>query len=594
MTRSGLKWNASRRFLSGPGSTHWIVLSILVLASRTTRGQVTIDVHARSNLDAAATCESTGLACQVTGVLRDDSGTPLTDQLLYGSISDGATSEVTGSVRIDPCSESSPLRVSRELLDIPIRTDDSGGFCMRVGGTQPRQSLTLRIDFVGNDHNEATSRQLELNQRRAATSLTWLNQRARIVLDSARVVVELKLNAPDALVSNSPVVLAISEPQSKGLDHAPFRVVEKTDSAGVARFELKGQQFGHMGVGLLEALFEGDPTFAPTKASWSIVRVCGVSIRPGSYPRELESGDLAEMSIVAHTECALQPAGTVEFSIRGHVISNAPIEDGKATVSLTTRELDAGPTTIEARFIPLSETWVPDGKAHFDLTVVRQSGRARTLWLGTALALMTWIAVKWGRRNTRAMRRRASQPTEHLSHQSMVCEPPDPGTAGWHGVVLDSHTAQPIAKATIRIERRGYVEQHTEFMTQSSATGHFELPQVEARELAQLVVGAFHYNSARWQMPAPGKLTIRLQTNRRALLQKFVSWVQDSAREGSGRMEPTPSQLAKGDLGAQPAQIKQWAVGIERAAFGPKEPENDDLELLSGPVPRRTDKSSDD
>ena len=569
-------------------------MPILVLVSRKTWGQATIDVHSRSNLDASAACESTGLTCNVTGILRDDLGAPLTGQSLYGSISDGATSEVAGIVRIEPCSESSPLRVSRELLDIPIRTDESGEFCMRVRGTQPRQPLTLRIDFVGNDHNEATSRQLELNQRRTATSLEWLNKRTRIVLDSARVVVELKLSAPDTIASNSPVVLAISEPQSKGLDYAPFRVVEKTDSAGVARFELKGLQFGHMGVGLLEALFEGDPTFAPIKASWSIVRVCGVSIRPGSYPRELESGDLVNMTIMAHTECALQPAGTVEFSIRGHVISNVPIEGGKATATFTTRELDAGPTTVEARFIPLSETWVSDGKTHFDLMVVRQSGSAKTLWLGTALALMTWIAVKWGRRNTRATRRRASQPTEHLSHQSMVCEPPDPGTSGWHGVILDSHTARPIVNATIRIERRGYFEQHTEFVTQSTATGHFELPQVEARELAQLVVGALHYNSARWQMPAPGKLTIRLQTNRRALLQKFVSWVQDSAREGSGRMEPTPSQLAKGDLGAQPAQIKQWAVGVERAAFGPKEPENDDLELLSGPVPRRADKSSDD
>jgi hypothetical protein len=571
-----------------------MVLLNLVLISRLAWGQVSIDVRARSNLNATATCESADLTCVVRGTLRDDLGLPLAAQPLYGSVADGAISEVAGRVKFERCTEGSALLGSKDLLDDPILTEQSGEFCLRVKRTQPAQALSLKIDFAGDDHYESTSRQVQLNQHRTATSLDWLNIRTRINLDSARVAIELKLSAPAGTVSNKPIILTVSDAQSKGTENIPFRVVGTTDQTGLARFGLWGHQFGRMGIGNLEALFEGDPTFAPVKASWPVNRVCSVSIRPGKYPRELELGDRAEISVVARTECTLQPAGTVEFSIRGRVISNVPLENGKATATFATRGLNQGPATIQARFVPLSENWAAEGGAHLDLMIARQSGRAKALWLGTASALLLWIAVKWGRRNTRVLRRRTSRPTEHSNPQSMVREPPDPGTAGWYGVIQDSHTAQPIANATIRVERRGYVERHTEFTTRSSAAGHFELPQVNVRELALLVVEAPHYYSARWQIPAPGKLTIRLQTNRRALLQKFVAWVQDSASEGSSRMEPTPAQLAKGDLGAHPDQIKNWAVGIERAAFGPKEPENDDLELLSGPVPRRTDQRSDD
>jgi hypothetical protein len=566
---------------SGARTARWLACLGLVFVSRVAVAKVLIDVRSKASLAASAQCEQQGTLCTVQGSLRDDRGEPLANQAVRGEFE--ATSRLNGIVQFKQCSENLAQPDANASAPNPVRTTETGDFCLRLEAAEPIGSHPFWIFYGGSDHIDPKSIQVELSTRGVATDLEWLNRHSRIEIDSSSVPIEVTLQAGNAPVVRQQVILRLIDEQSGHSSSERFRITETTDDAGIAHFRLSGSNIGSVGAGSLEALFPGTPDLSATRRIWPIFRICNVFIEAGPFSTKFALGERETLSVVANSACAASPIGIVEFSRRGQLVYRSPIRDNRAEWPFASGQYAVGTITIDARYVPPSEGWVGRGDAHFDLVITPPSAKEAVFWGIAAAVLTLWLVAKWGHVVLRPISRLELQ-TEPTTFSSIAREPPEPGKSGWYGIVIDAHAGHPVAGARLRIERPGFANPEIGCGAVSSAAGQFELPPVENRDLWRLVVEAHHHSSGRWPLPPSGRLTIRLQTNRRAILHAFVAWVQNSVPWGQTKGEPTPAQVTKLPGFELSAETIDWAKNVEEAAFGPNEPDNAAQTLIAGPA----------
>ena len=560
----------------------WLACLGLIFFPKITLAKVVIDVRSKASLVASAQCEQQGTHCSVQGSIRDDRGEPLANQTVRGEFE--ANSRLSANVRFRQCSKNPDGQDEVAPAANSARTSATGDFCLRLDAAESISGQPFWIFYDGGDHADAESIQVELSTRGVTTDLKWLNGRRRVEIDSLIVPIEMILQAGNTPVVRQQVILKLIDEQFGHSSTELFRITEATGDAGIVHFRLSGRNFGSVGAGRLEALFAGNTDLSAARGSWPIFRVCNVFIKPVASSPRIALGERETLSVSANSACEAQLLGIVEFSSHGQLVHRSPIKDNIAEWSFSSGQFALGPVTIDARYVPPSEGWAGTGDAHFDLLVTPPSEKEAILWVVAAAALAVWLFVKWGHGVVRPMSQLKTQ-TDLATVSSIAREPPEPGKSGWYGVVIDAHAGHPIASARLRVERPGFANPEVGCSAVSSATGQFELPPVENRDLWRLVVEANHHRSGRWPLPPAGRLTIRLQTNRRAILHVFVTWFQNSVHWGPTKGEPTPAQVTKLACFEHSTETINWAKNVETAAFGPNEPDNAAQTLILGPVP---------
>ena len=551
-------------------------LVFAIAAIRGAQGQALLEVRARTSLRLHTLCDKAADSCTIAGDLRDELGAPLVAQPLQTHIEREGGSDKPVRLLVENClTEQFNSDVSAATSDT-THTDASGQFCMRLRGLSQIQRQ-LKVAYPGTDAAEPASQTIALEHARTQTEIVWLNRNLRIDVGQPQIGITVRLSASNHAVAQKKLSLMV--------DGEPSPMEQLTDGSGNVQFNIRQQNLGHAGPGRLSVAFEGDEAFEPARETWSFARTCKVRLAPSISPLNFEMGEFVEISVHAHTACLEQPMGIVELSSSSGRTDSVPLVAGRATARVA---VGAGITSIELRYIPPSGYWTGEGTLRLAAQTRARNHRAWLFWVISSCGIFIWIASRWRLLNRKAAGDRAAPLVVELPAQSLTHAPMDGGYQGWRGHIYDAHTMRPVSNANVRIVRKGFAVHMTEFATQSSLVGHFEVPPLPRHESAYMLVEARHYSRGEWPLPAAGELTVRIQSVRRALLARFVTWVQDSTRERAQGMEPTPHQLASGHLGRQPQEVAQWAVEVQQAAFGPIQPDEDVLDKLSDPSFRRS------
>lgn len=547
-----------------------VAFAFCLLASRSSSG-VSIDVRGRAHLLASEECDANRLTCTLRGSLRDDLGDPMSNQPIRLALENGDTP----LTRVEDCTRDTHAAGSGTDA---VVTNETGEFCARLGSNQPLGGV-LRLEYTGDARTDADSTRVELGSTRIATEIDWLNRRKQLELDALESLVELRLTAATAPAPQQQISLSIIDEQSA---REVLRVTEGTDVSGIARFRLQAQRLGTAGLARLRASFGGAPKLAPVVRSWRAFRVCNVNVKPDRFERRIGIGERARVSVTVKAGCADAVPGIVEFRSENRLLHRAPVKNNEATWHFSTTSHRPGRLEVTASYVPPSEGWLAGERARFEFVIEPASRSASAFWLIASIGLALWLTIKWGRGAIQPLLKHV-QVSKAENGTSMDRIAPEPGKSGWYGVVLDAHTGLPVPHARLCVEHPGFAERQITASTISSDAGEFALPPFVPRDLSCLRVEARYYNDGQWPLPSQGRLTIRLQTTRRAILQAFVTWFETSISKGPAPAEPTPAQVQLGTTHEQSAAVAEWATNVEKAAFGPTAPEADAKGLLSGP-----------
>lgn len=556
----------------------------LVLSSHSSLCQVTIRVVSRPHLSTTVQCSPSHVECLVKGSLSDELGVPLSNRELYGAIDTQELPTSISNIALSSCGEMASPAAMPHNQDLTVQTSELGGFCFHVESNEPLPDARVHIKYLGEIGYDAVQSWVSFAGSGALTSLKVLESPDRIAIDSESVVIAVQLTANDQAATAQLVRLALLEPAAPAHESKEKHLATiRTDAAGVANFQISGGRFGATGMAELLARFEGSKSLPRATVVWPIFRTCQARLQIRLASGEIEVGDIVNVVAIATSKHGAVPEGSIEFSVNQSAQVALPLVHGKVRWALPTQQFAPGDVPISLRYLPASAAWISDANAHTILRIKPVSPGRQAVWLTSGLLIIGWLAFRWLRSDRDLKLPRESSPRVSQP-QSLEVEPSSSPESGWQGIVIDSHTELPIIDAVVAIERPGFADKRIECETVTSNGGTFSLPPVDAPRSARLVVNAAAYLAARWPMPTSGKLIVRLETRRRAILRTFLTWAEKFNPRNSSTPDPTPAQVAESAIQQEQWQINNWATRVEGAAFGPIEPDIQAEELLTAPA----------
>ena len=450
-------------------------LVLAIAATRGAQGQALLEVRARTSLRLHTLWDKASDACTVVGDLRDELGTPLGAQPLQAHFEWAGGSDKPVRFVAENCLNAQFNSDVGAATSDTAYTNAAGQFCMRLRGISQIQRQ-LKVEYQGTDAAEPASQTIALDHARTQTEITWLNRNARIDLGQPQIGIAVRLSASNRASAHKKLSLTV--------DGVPTTMEQPTDRSGNAQFNIRQQNFGHAGPGRLSVSFEGDETLEPARETWSFARTCKVRLAPTVSPLDFGMGEFVEISVLAHTACLEQPTGIVELSSSSGRADSVPLVAGRATARVAVSAAGAEITSIELRYIPPSGYWMGEGNVRFTAQLRARNNRAWLFWVITSCAIFIWIAARWRSLNRKAAADRAAPLAVELPVQSLTRARMDVGYQGWRGYVYDAHTMRPVANASLRIVRKGFAVQMTEFATRSSLLGDFEGPTFSPAQIS--------------------------------------------------------------------------------------------------------------
>jgi hypothetical protein len=545
--------------------------------------QVTVQVLSRPRLSASVLSLRQTSECQIEGSLVDDLGLPLANAELEGTLELRRASTLPDGATIGSCDQFANPTPQPPKISASTRTNEAGQFCFHVQTNAPQPGAKVTIQYPGGVGYESIESQVSLIGSTSPPSLRLLNSPNRIMIDEKNVALGLELSAAGRETGGLPVTLALVESafrerQSK----ESVLMTSRTDTEGVVRFAIPGTKFGTPGTCVLVARFEGLQDLPSASLTWPIMRTGVVQLQTHPEATETEVGDFANVLAVATSNCGAVPEGSIEFSLDQSSQVALPLINGQVRWQFSTYLLAPGNVTIRARYVATSAAWTGEAQSSVNLHIKPISNRRRALWLTSGLLILIWFVFR-GRPLDKGSRARTSGASSAPAPQSLEVEPSSIPNFGWVGIVIDSHTGLPVDGATVSIEQPGFSETRTELQVCASIDGTFTLPHWDSLPVAKLVVAAPKYLRAQWTLPKPGRLAIRLETRRRAIVRAFVNWADKAERGKAPCAEPTPGQIAQVAHRQALTQVNVWASRVQVAAFGPIEPSLTDDELMTPP-----------
>jgi hypothetical protein len=341
---------------------------------------------------------------------------------------------------------------------------------------------------------------------------------------------------------------------------------------------------GDPGPAQLRAQFSGSNILQPASVVWSILKTCSVQLQPRLEQEAAQIGDSIAINIAVMSDCGLVNDGSLEIALNRKLQAAIPIHSGHVHWRLSTFTLSPGEYSIGVRYVPSSAGFVPESPQSLVLQLAPTSNQRRALWLVSGGLVFLWFAWRW---LGGTMKRRRAEPMrvrKETKPQSLEVEPSTMPEFGWVGTIFDSHTGKPIGGAEVSVWVPSFAEVRPELHLLSGNDGTFRVSQHDFPTQSKLSVSAAGYVRAEWPMPKPGKLIVRLETRRRAVVRTFVHWAERAMLRPPAVPEPTPAEIRSLAEQRSLVEVAKWASNVERAAFGPDDTAPSDEATLAPPV----------
>ncbi len=549
------------------GAIRLAVLVAIGCFSRTGYSQVTVNVMAQTRISALVQHQAERTDCVIQGTLADELGNLLPNQELQLRTESTTPGDLGPTPTLTTCDENGVVETSEKALS--LRTNDGGKFCVRVRDCKLAPGASLAIAFAGGSGYEAATARVSLNASHTMPTLTVLEGPSRIALDGPPLSIAVQLSAQAHTTGSLDVSLSLlnsafreNKTQEKAI------ATTKTDSTGIARFSIARELLGAPGPCQLRAQFLGSKDLEPASIVWPILRTCSVQLQAHLEQAAMQVGDTVSIEVAAISGCGTVVDGSLEFALNRKPEAAIPVRGGHAQWHLSTFDLAPGEYTLFARYVPSTAGFVAGSPQSLVFQLMPVSVQRRALWWMSGGLVVLWFVWRYVRRNAKP--RDARQSTKGMAKpQSLEVEPSTTPEFGWIGTVFDSHTGAPIAGAAVTVVVPSFDGIHTELDATTSTEGAFKFPASTLASQSKLSVSAPGYLRAEWPMPRPGKLMVRLETRRRAVIRSFVQWADKSLPRLTSVPEPTPADVQLAAQQHSLAQVQEWAKHVERAAFGP-------------------------
>lgn len=554
-----------------------------VLSSTITHAHLPVQVRGGSQLDADVQIAASGSHAVVRGSLRDELGEPLAAMNVKIELADSTA--VSTPLKLEPCRRYAVgVATNPELID----TKADGQFCANIPLEQLPTNAKLRVAFEGSINYVSTSLMLALDDLRIGLNLEIPSSHLRINLDRAdwELTATLSPLTPDASQDSAPLPLEISllavenekaEPQT--LQRAQMRV-------GVpAAIKVLTGSLRSPGPGRIRFTFDGSSKYKPFRRIVPIERTVSVRLRTVDWSGRVSAGTRMAAQILADSAFGPPPTGYVEVLAFGGGSRLFPISpDGSASISIPAPRRQ-GHAVVSLRFQSSARGWSSTPALQLPLEIVAPSKWMPVGWAALALLVFGWFAYSRRRVELGAGVTNPPLVPKPYAHIEML-EAAGDAEAGWSGVIVDAHDADPIGGATVELRLAAFGGEQTLFSTKSDGSGLFEIPAQTADKQTslRLEIHARGYARLDLQLPSPGRVKVFLISVRRAVLERFISWTKRRGPPYVSAVEPTPDWVANVAQVKGQSEVENWAKAVAEAAFGQHAPADIDAPKLLPPA----------
>ncbi len=524
-----------------------------------------------------ASASRSGGKLEVRGQLVDDGSNPFHGEHVLATLSASAAEAqsalAAGLASATTCSARDATSVSHRGGALDLRTDEQGRFCVLV--TLPPLPFVVKLAYAGGPLVGGADADLPVDLGRRTLALAFAPTPRVVSLDEPMwtVAVVASTQEDGSLHGEGGIAVILEN------EHGKTIATASTDSGGRASFRVDTSELGPPGKGEVRARFDGNEAVGNTKVSFPIDRRAHVQV---SLDGPVPSGVAEEgipLAVQVKWRGGVVPGGTIEARVGTTVVGAATVsETGTATVVATFawEKDEAVPMTL--RYASAHGAFDPGEPLRVSVPVHGPSFLRRLPLVLAAALVFGWLVL--GRMERRkapaAPQTREREPVPEMVVVAPAAKGADPV---WSGRVVDAHTGEPLAGATVRLERIAFTETEPLCRTETDAQGAFRMalpegyPASEAARPQGLMLTAEGRLFARLTQPAPGfgELRVALVARRRKLLDRLVEYARWSLRGGG---DPTPGELrAHARKASVPDgdRLVEWADRVEHAAYGGEE-----------------------
>ncbi len=500
-------------------------------------------VRARPDFHAIRTEAHPGGA-RVTGTLRDETQTPLAGQ---------AVTLRTPGAESTACETGASEAI----------TDERGRFCFLVRGRLPDRAS---LEHVRSDYLEAVEKNIALE------------------LSAPELFVELEVEVATWNIRGGPQPVRVSL-VGEGSSNETHPLLLRFDQAGKSRvlaprrtistlrqeeFELDPAELGQPGPATLTAVVGDDPSQPLALRSVPLVLAATVNLSWGESPGPVRPELGFEVELEANSAVGPADSGWVEVSAGETKIGSAKVEQGKATVACRFMTSRHESVQLHARYVPEHPWLSPGPELVSELSIADIPWWWHVPWLVAGSLAAIWIFRAWRRPARRSEPGQVANEKTTGKPGVQVVEPSS-AVVGWRGLVVDAHSGQAIADATLRVLMPAVDQVVIAAEAHTSKDGRFRMESLERLpEGARWVAEAPDHSTLSRAVPPYGELRVALSSRRRSLLSHLVRWAEDHG--WPAQAAPTPAEVALIAESQDASLAAQWASEIEEAVFGSEAP----------------------
>jgi hypothetical protein len=537
----------------------WVLLVLLAAMMWATTSVASPRVQVRGSSRIELRASGPRERVQVSGTLRDETGTPVPDALLVVTPMADATVPVAWRA-IGSCSDDGPPSGAGRV-DHTVTTDSVGGFC--VLGSLARSDATIRVVYGGGTLHEGTKAEALWNALQRPLTVRFAPRPERIDLDAPRVLVFARATAPPG-VSNHELPVDLTGDDGRVLASA------RTDEAGMAHFDFASSELEGPGIGVLRVNFSGRQDLAASSASATVTRT--VRVRLAAEEQEVHGDPSRGIQVRVRAETSRGPAlgGTIEATLDHAVVGAGPVVEGGADVVVTFRPRRDDPSYgVSFRYRPDAPYYEQSGSIGVAVIAEQPSPLLRAVPVLLAVAVAGWLLRGWWRPKRRE--RKVASPPTFKGEPSLEVVGASPSRDRWSGRVVDAHDGEPIEGARVRVIVPTFVDLDVvvDELTKADGSFAFQVKTVE-KDLRLRVESTYHAEMER-ALPPASDVVVALVNRRRLLLDRLVQWARRAGKPWYREPDPTPAHVARVAQGRHRRgdAVAVWAKRVEQGAYGP-------------------------
>ncbi len=521
-----------------------------------------VRIHITGKTSIHARVVKTLAGYEVRGALTDDAGSPVAEQVVYVSLTQGSR-KLPFSRLPRACDPTPHVTRGRVAEEAGVDSDAEGKFCVRFDVALP--GATISVSFAGNGDHEAAAAEIPFDPSKRGLSLEFIPPPRDLSLDRPMqdVGVETRLETRNLGEPAERLALQLVDERGTELDRVEVEAGER------AQFQFPSELLAPPGAGKLIVRFGGKPGVAAAEATAVVQRSVLVRLTQAKPPAPGDPSQGVDIHVAVSSSLGAAESGSVEALVGGESVGAAPVSAGAAKVVAVFDAAHSTRVPVMLRYLPAAPWFRPAEPITVSLPVTGPSAWRLLPWALAALGVAFWVMRAW-QRPARAERPKREEQKQPTGRPSIELVEPGPSAGGWRGEVVDAHDGIPVAGARVEILSPSFQGDGVLRSTRTDENGQFELRQAKRPEGARISVRSPWHTSIERPVPAPGHLTIAIVGRRRALIDRLVSWASGRGKPWTRPGEPTPGHVAAAAEQRSQRGVARWARAVERAAYGPE------------------------